>query len=266
LKRLILSALALCAALTVTAAAAAGDNDSGFHTSTPAMLTPLAPGSSVKPIISVGDTVGGYTFESIPDGISLTTNGRGTTDVYVNHENSKVPFPATRSDFTNALVSKLRLNQHSAGVLKGEYAIPSSAGYQRFCSNFLVGPAQGFDRELVFTNEEARDIVLRQEDSWHPPAVALTEPGAEQAGVVVAYDVKSGSFHSIYGMGRHNHENSVGVPGYGHPVVLSGDDTFDAPASQLYLYSAPSGDAVWNDEGRCTRSSPTTRPSTTTAT
>src|SRR6185503_2315922 len=56
-------------------------------------------------------------------------------------------------------------------------------------------------------------------------------------------------FHSIYGMGRHNHENSVGVPGYGHPVVLSGDDTFDAPASQLYLYSAPSGDAVWNDEG-----------------
>jgi hypothetical protein len=249
LKRLILSALALCAALTVTAAAAAGDNDSGFHTSTPAMLTPLAPGSSVKPIISVGDTVGGYTFESIPDGISLTTNGRGTTDVYVNHENSKVPFPATRSDFTNALVSKLRLNQHSAGVLKGEYAIPSSAGYQRFCSNFLVGPAQGFDRELIFTNEEARDIVLRQEDSWHPPAVALTEPGAEQAGVVVAYDVKSGSFHSIYGMGRHNHENSVGVPGYGHPVVLSGDDTFDAPASQLYLYSAPSGDAVWNDEG-----------------
>jgi hypothetical protein len=91
---------------------------------------------------------------------------------------------------------------------------------------------------------------LRSGYAWHPPAVALTEPTAEQAGVVVAYDIKSGAFRSIYGMGRHNHENDVGVPGYGHPVVLSGDDTFDAPASQLYMYSAGSGNALWNDEGK----------------
>ncbi len=51
-------------------------------------------------------------------------------------------------------------------------------------------------------------------------------------------------------MGRHNHENSVGVPGYGYPVVLSGDDTFTAPASQLYMYTARNGEAVWNDEGQ----------------
>ena len=31
-------------------------------------------------------------------------------------------------------------------MLKGSYVIPSSAGYQRFCSNFTVGKAQGFDR------------------------------------------------------------------------------------------------------------------------
>ena len=37
------------------------------------------------------------------------------------------------------------------------------------------------------------------------------------------------------------------MPGYGHPVVVSGDDTFDAPASQLYMYSAPSANALWND-------------------
>ena len=213
------------------------------------MLTPLAPGSSVTPIISVGDTVRGYKFEAIPDGISFTRNGQGTMDVYVNHETSLVPFPANRSDFTNSLVSKLRLNQHSAGVLRGEYVIGNDANYQRFCSNFLVGPAQGFERELLLTNEEARDIVLREGYAWHPPFVSLDEPSAEQAGVVVALDIKSGAHRSIYGMGRHNHENDVGVPGYGHPVVLSGDDTFDAPASQLYLYSAASGQALWNDEG-----------------
>ena len=208
-------------------------------------------GWSTEAIISVGDTLpGGYTFEAIPDGIAIgNVNGQGTVDILVNHELSPVPFPATRQDGLNATVSQLRLNQHSAGVLKGDYVIPQSAGYQRFCSNFVVGAEHGFDRTLLFTNEEARDIVLRQADPWHQPGVQLSEPGAEQAGVVVAYDVKSGAFRSIYGMGRHNHENSVGVPGYGYPVVLSGDDTFDAPASQLYLYKAASGTDVWNDNG-----------------
>ena len=214
------------------------------------MLTPLATGASALPIISVGDTLGsGYMFESIPDGISLArVNGRGTADIFVNHELSLVPFQG-RVDFTNSILSRLRLNQHSAGVLTGEYTIPSSANYQRFCSNFIVGPEQGFERELLFTNEEARDIVLRSGLAWHPPGVSLSEPTAEQAGVVVAVDSKSGEYRSIYGMGRHNHENAVGIPGYGHPVVLSGDDTFDAPSSQLYSYVASSGEAVWNDTG-----------------
>jgi hypothetical protein len=243
-------ALVAAALLTLAALPATAGDGPGFHTSQPAMLDGVG-GTTVTPIISVGDTVGGFMFEAIPDGISFgKINGKGTADILVNHELSLVPFPATRQDPSNALVSELRLHQKSAGVLRGRYVIPSSAGYQRFCSNFVVGREHGFERDLLFTNEEARDIVLRQEDSWHQPGVSLSEPGAEQAGVVVAYDVKSGAFRSIYGMGRHNHENSVGVPGYGYPVVLSGDDTFDAPASQLYLYKAATGAALWNDEGK----------------
>jgi Bacterial protein of unknown function (DUF839) len=254
MKRLIVAgvcaaALAALAALTAMPAAA-WDKDGGFQTSTPAMLTPLAPGSSVTPIISVGDKLGGYMFESIPDGISFRRTHRNKVDVYVNHETSLVPFPATRSDFTNAMVSRLRLREHSARVLGGTYAIASQPGnFQRFCSNFLAGRAQGFDREILFTNEEARDIVLRDGYAWHPPSVSLDERSAEQAGVVVALDVKRGSYRSIYGMGRHNHENSVALRGYGQPVVLSGDDTFDAPASQLYMYTAKDRRAVWNDRG-----------------
>ena len=55
----------------------------------------------------------------------------------------------------------------------------------------------------------------------------------------------------IWGMGRHNHENSLAVPGYGHPVVLSGDDAFvNVPAqSQVYSYIADDSKAVWRDEG-----------------
>ena len=252
MKRLapLLVGAALAAGVLVAAGAAGGDKKAGFHTSTPAMLKGVN-GSTVKPIISVGDKLGsGYMFEALPDGISLgKVNGKGTVDVYVNHESSLVPFPATRQDATNSLLSKLRLHQKSAGVLKGSYAIPSSAGYQRFCSNFAVGKAQGFERDLILTNEEARDIVLRQADSWHQPSVALSEPNAEQAGVAVAYDVKSGAYKSIYSMGRSNHENEVAVPGYGHPVVFTGDDTFDAPSSQLYMLNAASGAAFWNDQG-----------------
>jgi len=247
---LLLAAAALAGGVLVAASAAGGDKKAGFHTSTPAMLTGMN-GSTVKPIISVGDKLGsGYTFESIPDGISVgKVNGKGTFDIYVNHELSLVPFPATRQDATNSILSRLRLHQKSAGVLSGSYVIPSSAGYQRFCSNFMVGKAQGFERDLILTNEEARDIVLRQADSWHQPGVQLTEPNAEQAGVAVAYDIKAKTYKSIYSMGRSNHENELGVPGYGKPVVLTGDDTFDAPGSQLYMLKADSGAAFWNDQG-----------------
>lgn len=243
-------ALAAAFASTVGAGSASARTDPGFKTTQAPMIAPVAPGVTAEPIITVGETLpSGYMFESIPDGISIgRINGRGSVDILVNHELSLVPF-AGRSDFTNSIVSKLRLSQHGAGVLKGRYVIPSSANYQRFCSNFVVGPEHGFERSLLLTNEEARDIVLREGTAWHPPSVSLTEPSAEQAGVVVAYDIKGDTYRSIYGMGRHNHENDVGLPGYGHPVVLSGDDTFDAPASQLYVYSASSGEALWNDEG-----------------
>ena len=70
--------------------------------------------------------------------------------------------------------------------------------------------------------------------------------------MVVAYNPLTGQRKTIYGMGRHNHENSVAVPGFSKRVVLSGDDTFqtNAPASsQLYMYTAASASDVWNDTG-----------------
>jgi hypothetical protein len=252
MKRPLTVLVVLLAVAIGTGTAGAGDNDSGFITGQPAMLTPLAPGSTVTPIITVGDTVRGYRFEAIPDGISLDPNGNGTVDVYVNHETSTVPFPftpgagaANQNDFDNAQVSRLRLNQHSAGVLKGELTITSSENFQRFCSNYLATSKEGFDRPIFFTNEETSDFVNRTGAAFPPTA------GAEQAGVVVATDVRSGTHKVIYGMGRLNHENDVAVPGYGRPVVLSGDDTFSSnPASsQLYSYQAANTDALWNDQG-----------------
>ena len=198
----------------------------------------------------------------------MRTRGQGRVDLFVNHETSKVPFPYVtaaptaangENDFDNAQVSRLILNQHSAGVLNGSFVIPSSLGYQRFCSNYLATAKEGFSRDILFTNEESPDYVFRQEESWPPP---IGSPAEREAGLVVALDVRNGKQHPIYGMGRHNHENAVAIPGYGKPVVLSGDDTFTSgpltgvfpagavPAqSQLYSYIAPSTDALLADEG-----------------
>jgi hypothetical protein len=245
-KRLLPVVVALAALAVTTAATGKTDaQDEGFLTSQGAFLTPVAPGATVKPIITVGETLpSGYRFESIPDGISVQRQGPYVR-TWVNHETSLVPFPAGISDFTNSLLSELTLHWNTAAVLRGEFVIPDSANYQRFCSNFLVGPEQGFDRKLVLTGEEATDFVNRTGLAW-PPG-----PGAEQAGVVVAYDIRTGAFKTIYGMGRLNHENNVGLEGYGHPVVLTTDDTFtsDPAQSQLYSYIAPNADAVWNDTG-----------------
>ena len=160
--------MAALVALTLPGSGAGGghkDRDkhaTGFKTSQPAMITPVAPGVAVNPIINVGESVGGYTFDSIPDGISLAAlhggnkhklkeHGGHQVALWLNHELSLVPFPIrtppalTESDEKNAELSELILDREGAGVLSGRFVIPSSANYQRFCSNFLATKKQGFE-------------------------------------------------------------------------------------------------------------------------
>jgi hypothetical protein len=246
-------AIALLVAGTLPAQAA------GTLTDQSSMLTAIGEGVTVTPIIAVGEAAGdeGYTFESIPDGIALKTRGRGAVEVYVNHETSTVPFPYnpgapteanSQNDFDNAQLSQLILSSRNAGVQTGKMVITSAEDFQRFCSNYLATAKEGFDRELLFTNEESVDWVNRSGKAW-PAVIGADE--ARQSGLVVAHDIKTGQTRAIWGMGRHNHENSVAIPGFDDLVLLSGDDTFtnNPSQSQLYSYVAPDADAVWDDEG-----------------
>jgi hypothetical protein len=233
----------MAASLALPGTAGAASDKAGFITSAAPMLNPLLAGVDIKPLITVGETIGDYRFEAIPDGIAIDPRGHTTFDVYVNHETSTVPFPATLVDFDNAQLSHLVMKRGSGRILSGAFAIDSSNNYQRFCSNFFAGPAEGWDHPLVMTNEETSDFVNRTGTAW--PA----GPGAEQAGLAVAYDPATGQHRSIYGLGRMNHENSVAIPGYGEAVLVTGDDTFAAPSSQLYMYTAANGSGVWNDTG-----------------
>jgi Bacterial protein of unknown function (DUF839) len=232
-----------------------------FVTEQPSMI---AQGSrtdvTITPIITVGDTLdNGYRFEAIPDGIAVDPDGRGEADVYVNHETSTVPFPFivagptaanSENDFDNSQVSKLEIEmEHGKLVVDdAEFVIDSALGYQRFCSNFLATRKEGFDRKILFTNEEAVEWINTSGTPW--PS-GQGQAGARQAGVVVAHDLKSGDNRAIWGMGRFNHENNVAIPGYKQVVLLSGDDTFlSNPAqSQVYSYIAKNAKSVLEDKG-----------------
>jgi hypothetical protein len=253
-RRIFAATIALVLLATLSGTATAVD---GFKTSRPAMLDAVAPGVTVDPIITVGDMIGSYRFEAIPDGISLRS-GSGGLDVWVNHETSTVPFPYTpgaptesnsQNDFDNAQLSHLVLNPVTGGVLDASMVITSAENFQRFCSNYLATAAEGFDRPLLLTNEESVDWTNRTGKAWPAPIGADT---ARQGGVVVAYDPATGARRPIWGMGRHNHENSVPVPGTKKVMILSGDDTFtnNPSQSQLYAYIAKNADAVWDDDGR----------------
>jgi hypothetical protein len=241
----------------------------GFDTAQSPMLVPVAPRAWVDPILTVSvdpaEMIGDYRFEAIPDGISVLKDGKGGVAVYVNHETSTVPFPYSndpnaspptaptqsnsQNDFDNAQLSRLVIDTKDATVDDATMVITSAEGFQRFCSNFLATKEHGFKRELLFTNEEAVDWVNRTGPSFWPAVEGSAV--ARQSGVVVAHDPATGETRPIWGMGRHNHENSLAVPGYKKPVVLSGDDTFvNSPSqSQLFMYIADDSDAVWNDTG-----------------
>ena len=256
--------LALIGAVIVLGGAVAPvtarSRDRGYLTGQDEMLIPIADDASAKAIMTVGEILGGYRFESIPDGISVRDAGHGKVEIFLNHETSTVAFPYVANpttsnslnDFDNAQLSRLVLDRNDGGVLDASMVITSAERFQRFCSNFLATREQGFSRDILFTNEEATDFVFRQGmgPAWTAPIPPGT-PNAEQAGVVVAYDVKSGARKPIYGMGRLNHENSVAIPRFKEVMLLTGDDTFTTnPAgSQVYAYLAKDADEVWNDQG-----------------
>jgi len=124
-RRLISFTVAAVLGAGLVSPALAASPNAGFITKAAAQLRPLVADVEVKPLITVGDRVGSYRFESLPDGIAIDPRGHTTFDIYVNHETSKVPFPfnaATNvglTDFDNAQLSHLVLHRGSGKVLSG---------------------------------------------------------------------------------------------------------------------------------------------------
>lgn len=250
----IAAAIGMMLALMVPAQAASHrshdrGNDRAFQTDKDPYLTlaPDAPrGSKLKPIISVGDRVGRFMFEGLPDGIGLAPARHGKVQAYVAHEQTTVPFFG-EADFEDSSVSKLVLDRR-ARVRRARVALPASAGFIRFCSAFMAGPYEGFSRYTFFANEESNDVVDVPDGAPYGPDPAVAPQ--RQAGYTVAYDVRTGRYKQIEGMGRLNHENTVVIPGgWRRHSLWTTDDTFSAPSSQLYMYLTRSIKDMYRDKG-----------------
>lgn len=240
------AALVLIAALPTSSLGASRHPNPTFAYIT---TTANAPGAVVVPLINSGQTFDGETFEGIPDGIGVVPVGNGDryVDLFVNFEQSHVPFTGF-ADFEDSSVQRARLDLKKMQLTKLDEVLPASAGFIRFCSAFMAGPAEGFSNYTLFLNEESNDVIDVPAGATYgsDPSVAPYR----QAGYSVALDTAGGGFHPIPINGRHNHENTVVVPGgWDDTVALSGDDTFTAPGSQVYMTTAASPSAFVGDDG-----------------
>lgn len=250
--RAIVAALALTLTLPASSVGV-----SGYNTDSPpyvAFTASVPDGARFVPLIDSGEMAYGDTFEGIPDGIGVVPGPRRDhyVDLYVAHEQSRVPFGLTATtvwaDYQDSSVTRVRVDTKTNAIIDMEVALPASAGFIRFCSAFMAGPQHGFENYTFLLNEESDDNLAVPAGAVYGSDPALAP--LREAGYAVYLDTETGAYDAVPGMGRHNHENSVVVPGgWDDLVVLSGDDTFNPPSSQLYLYQANDAPDFLADRG-----------------
>jgi hypothetical protein len=225
--------------------------DSYVTTSDPYVRAVGSSGATFKALINSGETAFGTLFEGIPDGIGVVPAPAplGYVDLYVNHEQSRVPFGGF-ADFQDSSVTRVRVDVASQEIIAMDVALSPDEGLIRFCSSFMAGPDHGFPHYTLLTNEESNDPLIVPAGAVYGADPAYGGANIRQAGYSVWLDTANGKMDVLAGAGRHNHENQVIVPGGWNGIYsLSGDDTFTAPSSQLYLFSSKNWQSFLKDEG-----------------
>ena len=183
----------------------------------------------------VGDVFrdSGFRFEAIPDGISVTTLGTGADRALREPRDQQGAVPVqpvtptsepgeSQNDFDNAQVSKLILDP-SGGVLNGSFAIPSSGGFQRFCSNYLATSKEGFTGTSCSRTRSRRTTCSGRRTRGRPRWIARRR---KRTASCSRSTWQPASTTRSTGWAGTNHENDVAIPGFDDLVVMSGDDTF----------------------------------------
>jgi hypothetical protein len=238
--RLRLAAALAVAAGTIAAGAVAA-------TAVKPYAVPIGGEYTVRALFSVDDKVphlGGpagqeYRMVGIPDGLGAHPNGDGTSTLFMNHElNSNqlsepaVGGPKNRGAFVSQWILDAdgdpiagrraydRVYDENTFVGPAPEVGNATRGLARFCSGFLAGPANGFDRWIYLTNEEEQ-------------TAANTFDG--KGGVSVA--IYDNELHTLPDLGRYAKENTVVQPHQGtRAVIFATEDGPPTLDNQLYMY------------------------------
>ena len=223
MKRLTALAVTAAVALCLAGSALPGNPD-GFKTAKPAYLVPMVPGAVVDPIISTGDTIGGYQMSGIPDGGGAYKDSGDTLQVLINHELG-ISFPAVPPG-VDTRISKFTLNRKTHGVLDAQYLFTGLEGFERFCSSTL---------ETI----KGTPYYLAGEE-----AVPVGHDGSS-----IVMNAVTGTWTETPHFGHFEHENVVPVLGFKKFILVSTEDNFRVGVpSYLFAYIADSwDDAVSGD-------------------
>jgi hypothetical protein len=210
-------------------------------------VVPIGPEYEIRALFSVDDKVpllGGapgqqYRMVGIPDGLGAHPNGDGTSTLFMNHElNSNVlsePVvggPQNRGTYVSQFVLDAdgdpiagrraydRVFQEDTLVGPAPTTANTTRALARFCSGFLAGPANGFDRWIYLTNEEEQ-------------TAANTFDG--KGGQSVA--IFDNELHALPDLGHFAKENTIVQPHQGtSAVIFSFEDGPPTLDNQLYMY------------------------------
>ncbi len=210
-------------------------------------IQPVGGEYTTRPVLSVDDRVpllGGdsgeqYRMVGIPDGLGAHPNGDGTSTVFMNHELESATLsepivggPKNRGAFVSEWILDADgdpiagkrayewVFDRDAFVGPAADATNATPALARFCSGFLAGRANGFDRWIYLTNEEEAEA-------------ANTFDGMGGVSVAIFGD----ELHSLPDLGHFPKENTVVQRRRGARTVIF--PTEDGPSTldnQLYMY------------------------------
>ncbi len=210
------------------------------HTS---YIEPTANGWSAVPLITVGDTVGGYAMVGIPDGLGAYSTGSSVT-VLMNHEigytqaTPPVLQGAVRAHGSaGGFVSQWTLDKNSLMITAGQDLVQSAndvftwngsaftAGttvFARLCSADLPA-ASAFYNSNTSTGYNGRIFMNGEETGAEGRAFAFVATGSA-----------AGRAYELPKLGNFSWENSIARPTPGATTAVIGTD--DTTPGQVYLY------------------------------
>lgn len=216
-----------------SAAVAAGSDRQGPSSSQSPYLIGEHPYIKTTSILTVGDSVGGYPFVGIPDGLGAFDNKDGTFTVLANHELPTGQGAVHKHGAAGAFISKWTIKNNLA-VAAGEDLIQrvkvwdgaawneETVEFSRFCSSDLPADGAFFDAASG-TGTNARLYLTGEEAGAEGRATATVVDGED-----------AGSTYVLPWLGRMSFENVVTLPATGEKTIVVGLD--DSGGGEVYVY------------------------------